>query len=1201
MFYYHNFANNILNPMLYKKQNNDLIEYYRFKLKYKDFNDETHINYKIKCINWFDVKINNYLSFNILKARNVENNETMFFQFIKYNYVIYTKEDINKNEQLKKLLYLSQFKTHLYDISSIYINNGEVCNVNHYERFYSFADYCLYIDNILQNINKTRNVDYIILQTNFTQNKAISSCENQFNNFIFFTNLNNINPSDAYELINIPVRKSKLKNNIYYVENHNIKDFFTHKIALNEYVDGYCLSFDLESEVSKELDIKSEKNVLTHCGIEYFNTLYYKNFDLHKELKDKNSFSFCLINIDFHFKNKLIQNNIKIDYEKLRNNNISQEIKQFIGKEKAELNKNPLNLIIPDNGFNVKIFKDIRDNHKKYIFMREKTMFIFFFSLLKHLDVDYILTFNGSGYDFPQIGRRYSYLCNKKIDQVFSLPSLYNMEQIYYSESDNQATNFNIKNLIIKAPYFSIDLFNYVKKFHDKLSSYSLKDISKNIFSCEAICIKKPVCNEYKLTFKPMKRFIEVLLTSNYCFINNKSCKIIDKSQLINNNINIYEIDIRKIEEYSIIIVSNEDLTDEYNKISVTVQLSKDDVEIASSKLYEFNTSYDIADYCIHDTVLCRHLFEYYMVRNNIDIFSNLYYMQQHRAILYRNTTNIQGALFNICYKEKKFFLKSNKFYLNTYGGGKVLEPKEKFNKEPVMVFDFESLYPSIMINYNISPDKLVLVLDIKDILEYELLKIDIEKRFNSDHYTIIHNINEINNIQNYIITIFSKIDSNFNPQAGLLSKMLIDLKALRQFYKQEMKNNINNKYQYENCNLIQNNIKVLMNSVYGVLGSTFSNISCKFTSQSITSKGASVLSFLETMLDNSTIENKKITLNNHENIYNPFIENYFNNQINYDIDINLSHKIILKVIYGDTDSIMIVPSNINKHPYLLHKPDYQERAIIITSYIGKKLNEFIKNNLIINNKLNLQFENIFINMILQTKKKYTGISCEPIENIDLYIKNSDFNIENSDFLIKNQLKFKNTNKGISTKRRDICDYQKKIIDNLYKKIYNIIIDSRFNDNILSEDNIAANLWAFLEKEIKLLLQKHKENKLKYCDFLISCAYTDNYKLDDNHINILVKNYNSKGKDIIAKGDRFNYIYLIDINKNLSYIDSKINNYKIIYDDDIDLTNKRLCFEIYIHKIILNIITILNNSNIIKKNLINNFKKFITNFNNTKF
>lgn len=1193
MFYHNIYANNTLDPVFIKKSNADLINYYKFKITKNDFKTESYINCKIKCLNWFEVKKSNYLSFNILKARNIKTNETVYFQFLKYNYVIYTKEDIEKNSKLQKMFYLSQFKNNLYDISSICINDGEKCNVNHYDRFYSFADYCLYIDSILQE-NKTKKMDYVILQTNFQQNKNLSSCENSFNDFIFFTKLNNINPSDAYEIINIPVHQSSIKDNIYFVDNVNIIPFFVNKINLNAPVNGYCLSFDLESEVRKELDIKSELNVLTHCGIEYFNTLYYTNFKEHKELKNNKSFSFCLINIDFHFKNKLLKSSKFEDdseinepelYEKLRKGNISCKIKHFIEHETIEINKNHLNMIINENCFNMKTtFDYIYKNNKKYIFMKERLIFVFFFSMLKHIDIDYILTFNGNGYDFPQIGRRYSYICNKKIDQVFQLPSLYNMEPIYYSESENCATSFNIKNLTIKAPYFSVDIFNYIKKFHDKLPSYSLKDIAKNIFYVDAICILQPIKNRYKVIIKNNKKFFEVLLSSNYCFINNISCKIIDKSQIIKDNI-IYDIDVVNIVKTIIYVDAFSEITKSYKPLLVKVQLSKDDVDIASSKLYDFNTSYDIANYCIHDTILCRHLFEHYMVRNNIDIFSNLYFMQQHRSILYRNTTNIQGVLFDICFKEKKFFQKSNKFYLNTYAGGKVLEPKEKFNKEPVMVFDFESLYPSIMINYNISPDKLILVLDVKDSMEYELLRLDIEERFNTNHYTIIYNINDNDNNITYTITIFTKIDSEYNPKIGILSKMLIDLKKLRQYYKQEMKKNINITYRYENCNLIQNNIKVLMNSVYGVLGSSFSNISCKFTSQSITTKGSSILMFLESILDNAVIKNGIINFNNTDNLYNPFTETYFINKETYKINIDLSHTIILKVIYGDTDSIMIVPQNTNNHPYLLNHAHYENRSIVLVSYIGKNLNEFIKSTLIVNDKLNLQFENIFLNMILQSKKKYTGISCEPIENdIILPIENYTGNME---------FKFKNINKGISTKRRDICEYQKNIIENLYKKINNIIINARFTDNILSEDTISSNLWNFLKNEIILLLKRNEKNKLKIIDFLISCAYTDNYKLDDNHINILVKQYNLNGRDIISKGDRFNYLYLINISEKMSYIDTNINEYKFIYDNNIDFTKKRLCFEIYIHKIILNIVSILNNSTIIKKKLVHKYKSFI--------
>lgn len=1236
MYFQNIYATNKLYPtnVVNKKKMDkfkDILEYYKFKCRNPYFNKKETFTGRIKCINWFEYKPNSVINFNILKARNIDTNETIYFQFVKYNYVIYTKDDIDNNQYLKKLFYLSKFETKLYDIKSYVIENGEKCQVSHYNNLYSFPDYCLNIDNILKDINKTEYTDYIILKTNFIQCKELSSCENNFNSFKFFVILNNINPADAYELNNFPLRKFYLRDNIYFVDDDNIKEFFKTSILLKQDIDRYCLSFDLESEVTKDLSINSEKNILTHCGIEYFNTLYYKDFEAYRLQKKNTSFSFCLINIDFHYRNKIVKQNINLNidgdlYEFIRLNNKNPTLDTFIKVENENILSDPLNMILTKIiNFN-NVIEEIEKKRKKYIFLKEKMIIYFLFHMLKKLDIDYILTHNGNGYDFPQIGRRLSYLTNKKINKIYNVPSLYNMEPIQYFESDNLATNFNIKNLIIEAPYFSVDMFNYIKKFHDKLPSYSLKEITKNIFYIKAICVRQILDNVYKIIpldqdKKKLKRFFDVLLTSNYCFINDISYKIIDKSEILQLADNIYHIDTKKISnevieknnvrylKYSFLIkalnpsISNYAINnslnfvlDNYKNFEVSVHLSKDDVNISSSNLYDAHTSTDIADYCIHDTILCRHIFDHYLVKSNIDIFTNLYYTQQNKSILFRNSTNIQGYLLKTCFEKKVFYLKSKKFYLHTYGGGKVLNPKEKFIKEPVLVYDFESLYPSIMINYNINPDKLVLVLDVKDLLEYELLKADIEKRFNTKYYTIVYIIDEKES-SSYTITIFSKIDEKFNPKMGLLSYMLNDLKSHRQYYKKQMKKfkSENNIYQSDNCNLIQNNIKVLMNSVYGVIGSTFSNISCKFTSQSITAIGARCLMFLELVLDNARIINKKILLNDRtikdsytvlNKIYNPFTEAYFNPKPVYPIDIDISQEITLKVVYGDTDSIMIIPKNINKHPYLfeLENDEYQNKCVIISSYIGQKINEFIKKELIINNKLNLQFENIFLNMILQTKKKYSGISCEPESNVTFPLEN---------FKTKTY-EFKPNNKGISIKRRDICTYQKNIIEKLYLQIYNIIIESRFDNSSITEESVSINIWGFLELEINKIIKLYKKDKLNITDFLISCAYTDNYKFEDNHIYLLVNKYNTTSRNMILRGDRFNYIYLIK-KGDMQYIDSKINDYKYIYDDTIDISTLRIAFEIYIHKIITNIVSIFNNSDIIKKKMITSFKTFLNN------
>ena len=71
-----------------------------------------------------------------------------------------------------------------------------------------------------------------------------------------------------------------------------------------------------ESEININRNIDSEDNIITHCGIEYFITNYYNNYNAFNSLLLKNDndiinsicLNICLINIDFHYRNIILNN-----------------------------------------------------------------------------------------------------------------------------------------------------------------------------------------------------------------------------------------------------------------------------------------------------------------------------------------------------------------------------------------------------------------------------------------------------------------------------------------------------------------------------------------------------------------------------------------------------------------------------------------------------------------------------------------------------------------------------------------------------------------------------------------------------------------------------------------------------------------------------------------------------------------------------
>lgn len=1234
------------------------------------FKKSLSLSMKFKCINWFEYHHSKYLSFDILKVREYDTNKTYYFQFIKHNYKIYPKDLVKKVNELNHMYKLASDiesdESNIYEIYKLELRNCKELGVQHYKRYKGKNEFLASGSDIMKNINDVKISDFIIFKTAFNQRVLLtdSPIENTFRDFRFLSVLYNINPSGSYQIDNLEVRLSDFHDNVFYIETCNLKNLFKNPLLLlSKDVQRNWISFDIESECVSYRPIDSELNIITHLGFEYFCDDYYTDFKNHTK-----SFNFCFINIDFHLRSELKKknvfdvNNTDMDmlYDNIRKKDYSLKISKAIKQELEIIQLDPTSVIFENNQ---NILDIVKDNKIRYVFCTELEIILLFKQLLKDLrDVDCILSFNGHSYDFQQLARKLHYLTNKTISKEMKYMSLYSEESTKFFTSENPNTGFNIINMEMNQHYYSIDLFNYVLKFKPNFDSFSLKEVAKLTYNIRALIqpiknnitgdhykvnifrhykdtvpsileLKKKVEEEKKEReyVKMLYKFIQVLLSSNYCYINDTAYRIINKSKFIKDNQNIYDIDIIDIinktyhknglefleaEIYIVVVegrvcnLKTEFIWEEYLNYVEKVSLAKDDIEISDRKIFEKQTTFDIAKYCIHDSLLCRYLMKDFSIKENNDVFAQIYYLPQSKAFLFRNSTNFLGYLFKTCYEEKSFLLKNNKICTKNYTGGKVFEPQEHFLKEPVMLFDFESLYPSIMINCNISPDTLILVLDLNCMLEFIIVKSNIERLFDRKKYTIIYNIRD----PVFTIMVFTKIYSDGRPRKGLLSYMLSDLKIKRVEYKKRMKQYYKegNMFQHVNCDMIQNCIKILMNSVYGLLGSDFHNISCKFTSQAVTSIGVTSISFLADYFDKAVLEDNKLKIKN-DITYNPVCSKQIEPFKVFDLETGIKERIELKLVYGDTDSIMVIPKGINKLENIYNQPEdiYKKRAFYYVSCIGNKLSELI-NTYILEGNLNLEFEAIYFDMIIMAKKKYKSLKVEPINTQGLKITEID-SLEPD---------FKEDNKGISLKRRDNCMFQKNCITKLYKIIHEKINNLKFIDADIDYDVITKEIINFI-KEIRIeLIIDILHNRLNLSDFIITSSYRGIYKTENNTTQILVTNYNKNAREQINKGDRFKFIFKKTFNPNntslesfnelppekrmkavlntinWTYIEDDISSYREICDETTNLEYKngeRIFVEIYLSKIRKDINTMFINNENIFKSLVKEEKSFIAN------
>ncbi|MED6216570.1 DNA polymerase delta catalytic subunit [Stylosanthes scabra] len=182
-----------------------------------------------------------------------------------------------------------------------------------------------------------------------------------------------------------------------------------------------------------------------------------------------------------------------------------------------------------------------------------------------------------------------------------------------------------------------------------------------------------------------------------------------------------------------------------------------------------------------------------------------------------------------------------------TYEGATVLEARAGFYEKPIATLDFASLYPSIMMAYNLCYCTLVTPEDVR--------KLNLPPE----------SVNKTPSGETFVKS---------NLQKGILPEILEELLAARKRAKADLKEA---KDPLEKAVLDgrQLALKISANSVYGFTGATIGQLPCLEISSSVTSYGRQMIEHTKKI-----VEDKFTTLNGYE------------------------HN--AEVIYGDTDSVMV-------------------------------------------------------------------------------------------------------------------------------------------------------------------------------------------------------------------------------------------------------------------------------------------------------
>lgn len=179
------------------------------------------------------------------------------------------------------------------------------------------------------------------------------------------------------------------------------------------------------------------------------------------------------------------------------------------------------------------------------------------------------------------------------------------------------------------------------------------------------------------------------------------------------------------------------------------------------------------------------------------------------------------------------------------YEGATVLEPIKNYYQVPIATLDFASLYPSIMMAYNLCYSTLVAPSQVSQLEEEKYNKSE-----NGNVFVHAH------------------------VKKGILPTILEELLSARKRAKKDMKN-APNEFERAVQNGRQLALKVSANSVYGFTGATVGQLPCVPIASSVTSYGRLLL------------EKTKA-----------FVEENFTKAKGYEHD--------AQVVYGDTDSVMV-------------------------------------------------------------------------------------------------------------------------------------------------------------------------------------------------------------------------------------------------------------------------------------------------------
>ncbi|KAL0580603.1 DNA-directed DNA polymerase delta [Marasmius crinis-equi] len=347
------------------------------------------------------------------------------------------------------------------------------------------------------------------------------------------------------------------------------------------------------------------------------------------------------------------------------------------------------------------------------------------------------------------------------------------------------------------------------------------------------------------------------------------------------------------------------------------------------------------------------------------------------------------------------------------YEGATVIEPNKGFYDVPIATLDFSSLYPSIMMAHNLCYTTL---LDKPTIERMNLVKdVDYLQTPNNDYF------------------------ATTRRRKGLLPIILEDLIAARKRAKADLKNE-KDPFKRAVLDGRQLALKISANSVYGFTGATVGKLPCLPISSSVTAYGRQMIE-----------KTKQASVK----------------EVEAEYSIANGHEHDAKVIYGDTDSVMV---------------RFGPTDLKTVMALGSQAADFVTAKFV--KPIKLEFEKVYFPYLLISKKRYAGLYWTHPEKYD-----------------------KMDAKGIETVRRDNC------------RLVSTVIETCLHKMLIDRDVPAAE--AYVKQTIANLLQ----NKVDMSQLVITKALAkSDYAAKQAHVELAERMKQRDAGSAPALGDRVAYV-----------------------------------------------------------------------------